>query len=222
MKHGYPRPQLQRPNWTCLNGSWRFCFDNDGQHATPKDIASWPLTIEVPYPPESNASGIGDQGFHKACWYQRDVQIAPGRDRVILRFGAVDYAARVWINDTLVATHEGGHSPFSADITMALSPGGNQTITVHAEDNPQELNKPRGKQDWKLEPHLIWYPRTSGIWQTVWLERVGQTYVDKLRWTPRMEDFSISLEARIRGDLSGGAVSAAPHKERQGLRYGLY
>ena len=208
MKHGYPRPQLQRADWTCLNGPWRFCFDNNGECSFPADVASWPLTIEVPYPPESVASGIGDPGFHKACWYQRDVHIMPGTDRVILRFGAVDYTARVWVNGTLVANHEGGHTPFSADITMALAADGNQTITVQAEDNPHELNKPRGKQDWKLEPHLIWYPRTSGIWQTVWLERVGHTYIDKLRWTPRLEGFSIGLEARLRGNLSGNLTLA--------------
>ena len=208
MKHGYPRPQLQRAAWTCLNGPWRFSFDNDGQYHFPVDVPDWPLTIEVPYPPEATASGIGDAGFHKACWYQREVQILPGCDRIILRFGAVDYSARVWVNGTLVATHEGGHTPFSADITMALAPDGTQTITVQAEDNPHELNKPRGKQDWKLEPHLIWYPRTSGIWQTVWFERVGRTYIDKLRWTPQLEGFSIGLEARLRGDLSGNLTLA--------------
>ena len=208
MKHGYPRPQLQRAQWTCLNGPWRFCFDNEGSYNSPADVTSWPLMIEVPYPPESTASGIGDPGFHKASWYQREVQINPGNDRVILRFGAVDYEARVWVNETLVATHEGGHTPFSADITKALDPGGRQTITVHADDNPHELNKPRGKQDWQLEPHVIWYPRTSGIWQTVWLERVGHTYIEKLRWTPRVEGFSIGLEARLRGKLSGNLTLA--------------
>ena len=216
LKHGYPRPQLLRSDWTCLNGPWQFCFDNDGRYSVPVDVGSWPLVIEVPYPPESRASGIGDQGFHKACWYQRKAHIAPGNDRVILRFGAVDYTARVWVNNILVATHEGGHTPFSADITMALAADGMQTITVHAEDNPHELNKPRGKQDWKLESHLIWYPRTSGVWQTVWFERVGNTYLDKLRWTPQMEGFSISLEARLRGDLSGHLTLALElyHGER--------
>ena len=202
MKHGYPSPQLQRLTWRCLNGPWRFCFGHDGQCAVPSDVANWPQIIEVPYPPESKVSGIGDQGFHKACWYQREADIASGNDRVILHFGAVDYAARVWVNNILVATHEGGHTPFLADITTALAADGTQTITIFAEDNPHELNKPRGKQDWKLEPLLIWYPRTSGIRQTVWFERVGHTCRDKLRWTTQMKDFSIGLEARLRGDVS--------------------
>jgi beta-galactosidase/beta-glucuronidase len=116
---------------------------------------------------------------------------------VLLHFGAVDYFAKVWVNDQLVATHEGGHTPFSADITFALDPSGTQVVTVMAEDDPQDLSKPRGKQDWQLEPHSIWYPRTTGIWQTVWLERVAETYVQRLRWTPHMEEFSIRFEAYL-------------------------
>jgi beta-galactosidase/beta-glucuronidase len=196
----YPRPQLQRPQWTSLNGPWRFCFDDERRYAHPREIGTWPQTIEVPFCPESEASGIHDRGFHKACWYQREVEIAPGDDRVILRFGAVDYAARVWVNGQLVATHEGGHTPFAADITNMLDPTGRQVITLLAEDDPQDLTKPRGKQDWQLEPHSIWYPRTTGVWQTVWYERVSRTYVEKIRWTPHVEGFAISFEARIAGD----------------------
>ncbi|AEG91578.1 glycoside hydrolase family 2 protein [Ramlibacter tataouinensis] len=200
MDFGYPRPQLQRAQWISLNGTWRFCYDDAGQLQNPAQIERWPLEITVPFPPESKASGIGDQGFHKTVWYQREVDLKPGNDRVILRFGAVDYSARVWVNGSLAATHEGGHTPFSADITHMLDPSGRQVITVRAEDDPQELTKPRGKQDWQLEPHSLWYPRTTGIWQTVWMERVPRTYVDKIRWTPRVEGFSIGFEARLGGD----------------------
>ncbi|GAB3647115.1 glycoside hydrolase family 2 protein [Ramlibacter alkalitolerans] len=199
MQHGYPRPQLQRADWTSLNGKWRFRFDDDASIASPSDIDDWPLEIEVPYPPESRASGLGDRGFHKVCWYQCDFEVKAAADRVILHFGAVDYAARVWINGHLAATHEGGHTPFWADITDMLREDGRQTVTVRAEDDPHDLAKPRGKQDWQLEPHSIWYPRTSGIWQTVWLERVGRSFIDKIRWTPRLEGFAIGLEARIGG-----------------------
>ena len=95
--------------------------------------------------------------------------------RVILHFGAVDYQARVWVNDFKIITHEGGHTPFSADITFALRDDGPQVVAVWAEDDPHDLEKPRGKQDWKREPHGIWYPRTTGIWQTVWLEPVAKS-----------------------------------------------
>jgi beta-galactosidase/beta-glucuronidase len=199
LKHGYPRPQMQRGDWTCLNGPWRFCFDDEEGFRSPADVRHWPLEITVPYPPESDASGIGDRGFHKSCWYERDFEVFPGEDRVILRFGAVDYNAQVWVNGNLVATHEGGHTPFWADITDELNADGAQRVTVRAADDPHELNKPRGKQDWQLEPHSIWYPRTSGIWQTVWLERVHPIHIDKIRWTPRLEGFTIGFEARIRG-----------------------
>src|SRR4051812_24736380 len=88
--------------------------------------------------------------------------------KINIRSCAVDYAARVWVNGRFVAAHEGGHTPFSADITFALNATGSQTVTICAEDDPHDLTKPRGKQDWQLEPHAIWYPRTTGIWQTVW------------------------------------------------------
>ncbi|MDB5913218.1 MAG: putative b-glycosidase, Glycoside Hydrolase Family 2, partial [Ramlibacter sp.] len=197
LQHGYPRPQLRRADWTSLNGTWRFRFDDAACLGCPADIGDWPQEITVPYPPESKASGIGDRGFHMACWYERDFELQPGDDRVILRFGAVDYSARVWVNGQLAATHEGGHTPFFADITEMLDASGKQTVTVRAEDDPFDLTKPRGKQDWQLEPHSIWYPRTTGIWQTVWLERVHPTHIGKIRWTPKVEGFQIGLEARI-------------------------
>jgi hypothetical protein len=199
---GYPRPQLERARWTSLNGAWRFCIDNARRFGQPSDIEVWPQTITVPFPPESRASGVEDVGFHLACWYQREFCVdAPGQ-RVILHFGAVDYSARVWVNDALAAVHQGGHTPFSADITDLLVGSGPQTVTVCAEDDPHDLAKPRGKQDWEPEPHSIWYPRTSGIWQTVWLETVGPTHVESIRWTPRVEDFAIDFEACLKGELS--------------------
>ncbi|HEX2200373.1 MAG TPA: glycoside hydrolase family 2 TIM barrel-domain containing protein [Burkholderiales bacterium] len=198
----YPRPQLERARWQSLDGAWRFLFDDARRFRRPWDIRDWPQQIRVPYPPESQASGIGDRGFHSICWYQRDFHVVPEGGRILLHFGAVDYEARVWVNDIVVATHEGGHTPFSADITAALRDSGDQTVTVRVKDDPHELTKPRGKQDWQLEPHYIWYPRTTGIWQTVWLERVPRTYIDKLRWTPHVAGFAITFEARIAGDAA--------------------
>jgi len=199
-KFAYPRPQLQRPQWMDLNGRWRFVFDDARRYGHPSDIAEWPRFIEVPFPPESQASGIGDTGFHFTCWYEREFEIAPEGRRVLLHFGAVDYYARVWVNGRLVATHEGGHTPFWADITSALRTSGAQTVTVMAYDDPLELTKPRGKQDWQLKPHSVWYPRTSGIWQTVWLESVPPTYIERIRWTPHLNGYALGFEARIGGD----------------------
>src|SRR5215216_656368 len=114
LKFEYPRPQMQRSNWTSLNGPWRFCYDDTHKFTLPSQIKSWPLEIIVPFPPESNASGIGDKGFHSLCWYEREFDCIPPMGRILLHFGAVDYAARVWINGNLAAIHEGGHTPFWA------------------------------------------------------------------------------------------------------------
>ncbi|BBL77076.1 glycoside hydrolase family 2 TIM barrel-domain containing protein [Methylomagnum ishizawai] len=198
----YPRPQLRRGDWMLLNGPWRFRFDDELGFHLPEDVPDWPLTIEVPFAPESRRSGIGDTGFHRACWYQRDFNLpahrAPGA-RVILHCGAVDWQARVWVNGAKVAEHEGGHTPFGADITFALAVGERQTLTVWAEDDPHDLEKPRGKQDWRLEPHSIWYPRTTGIWQSVWLEIVAESHIRALRWSPDLDHWKIGLDLEIGG-----------------------
>ncbi|MBC8123190.1 MAG: glycoside hydrolase family 2 [Gemmatimonadaceae bacterium] len=195
----YPRPQLRRSNWMSLNGIWKFSFDDDGTFTCPTDITEWNQTIEVPFTPECKRSGIGDTGFHTNYWYEREFDLLPGEGRILLHFGAVDYHARVWVNGQFVADHEGGYTPFSVDITSALRVDGIQRISVWSQDDPHDLAKPRGKQDWQLEPHSIWYPRTSGIWQTVWVERVPLTYLERLRWAPHMERWEIGLQASIAG-----------------------
>ncbi|HEY8606669.1 MAG TPA: glycoside hydrolase family 2 TIM barrel-domain containing protein [Noviherbaspirillum sp.] len=200
----YPRPQLVREHWQSLNGQWKFCFDDARQFRRPADPITWTHEITVPYPPESEASGIGDRGFHRACWYQREFECLAEGDRVLLHFGAVDYHARVWVNGHRVADHEGGHSSFHADISDYLKDQGRHVVTVLVEDDPHDLAKPRGKQDWQLEPHSIWYPRTTGIWQQVWLERVPRTYVHKVRWTPHFEGFEIGCDVFVAGDMLDG------------------
>lgn len=200
----YPRPQLVREQWQSLNGSWRFTFDDCCNFIHPTDPIPWSHEIRVPFPPESQTSGIGDLGFHPVCWYEREFEVEPGAERVLLHFGAVDYSARVWVNGFLVCEHEGGHTPFTADITQALKESGTQLLTVRVEDDPHDLAKPRGKQDWQLEPHSIWYPRTTGIWQTVWIERVGRTYIGQVRWTPHFAGFEIGNETFVSGDKLDG------------------
>lgn len=195
----YPRPQLRRSNWTSLNGIWKFAYDDEGLFARPADIGHWKQNIEVPFAPESIRSGISNTGFHPNCWYEREFQVDAAAGRVLLHFGAVDYRARVWVNGQFMVDHEGGHTPFSMDITSVLRAEGPQVVTVWAEDDPHDLAKPRGKQDWQRYPHSIWYPRTSGIWQTVWLEQVAETYIDRLRWTPHFERWEIGFEAFVAG-----------------------
>jgi beta-galactosidase/beta-glucuronidase len=209
MTDPYPRPQLRRLEWLSLNGPWRFRFDNDMRYRLPRHITEWPLTIRVPFAPETKMSGIGDTNFHPCVWYEREFEYpansshgTAAKHRVILHFGAVDYHAEVWVNDQPVVEHEGGHTPFCADITHVLNPNGKQKVTVRVEDDPHDLEKPRGKQDWRLEPHSIWYPRTTGIWQTVWIERVPDTYVSRIHWTANLERWEISMHAFVPGAQS--------------------
>jgi beta-galactosidase/beta-glucuronidase len=200
----YPRPQLVREQWMSLNGPWQFAFGDERNFHFPDDPIVWTHTIQVPYPPEAEMSGIGDKGFHNDCWYRREFELTTRGQRTMLHFGAVDYWCRVWVNNVLVAEHEGGHTPFSADITHALKGQGKQCVIVYARDEPDDLAKPRGKQDWQLHPHSIWYPRTTGIWQSVWLEPLPDTYLASVRWTPQFDGFEIGCELRAAGTPRDG------------------
>jgi beta-galactosidase/beta-glucuronidase len=196
---GYPRPQLRRNTWYSLNGEWEFALDPPGAWRAPAHV-QWQGRINVPFSPETTASGIGNTGFYKSCWYRRVVQVpAAPAQRVLLHFGAVDYSATVWINGTQVGQHHGGYTPFSFDIT-ALTGSGECEIVVRADDDPHDLAKPRGKQDWQLEPHSIWYPRTTGIWQTVWLEAVPATALHRVAFTPHLARWEIGIEASVDGE----------------------
>src|SRR5205807_8799419 len=125
-----------------------FALDPDGSWALPGE-AQWKTTILVPFSPETPASGIGDTGFYRACWYRRTFEKPQleANQHLLLNFGAVDYCATVWVNGQLAGSHEGGYTPFHLDITALLSPDSAQTIVVRAQDDPQDLAKPRGKQD---------------------------------------------------------------------------
>ncbi|HEV7622997.1 MAG TPA: glycoside hydrolase family 2 TIM barrel-domain containing protein [Amnibacterium sp.] len=210
----HPRPQLVRPAWRSLDGSWDFAHDD----ADAGRAAGWPegfpsgRTITVPFPPESAASGIGDPGYHPVVWYHRVVTArdldAAGRSaaspRVLLHFGAVDYRATVWLDGALLGTHEGGHTPFAFDITEHLTEGDAWSLVVRAEDDPLDVGQPRGKQDWLPEPHVIWYDRTTGIWQPVWLEAVPAVAVRTLHWTTDLPTSTVRLEVALDGVPSAG------------------
>lgn len=197
----YPRPQFVREAWLNLNGPWNFRIDDGNVGLDEKWFEKnldFPLTIQVPFASECSLSGIGDRGFHPCVWYRRRFTIPPGWEgkRILLNFGAVDYRATVWVNGTIVAVHEGGHAPFSADITGQVLANLENTVTVRAEDPPTDRYIPRGKQYWHEESAGIFYARTTGIWQTVWLEPVNRSYLEHVRITART-DGSVSFEARV-------------------------
>src|SRR5688500_3885427 len=196
-----PRPQLQRPGWRSLDGAWDFAIDPAGTLHDPYEV-KWAATITVPFSPETPKSGIGDTSLFRACWYRRRIHVPPATSsgsRVLLHFGAVDHRATVWANGAMVGAHEGGYTPFTCDITAAVGGRLECDVVVRAEDDPLDLEKPRGKQDWMPEPHSIWYPRTTGIWQTVWIERVPETWIDSVRWTPNLERWEIGCAVRLEG-----------------------
>ena len=205
---GYPRPQLRRETWFSLNGEWQFAFDPEAAWRKPSEVV-WSDRIRVPFAPETAASGLGNTGFFRACWYRRGLTVpdAQPAERWLLHFGAVDYSATVWINGVCVGGHEGGYTPFTIAIDSPTD--ADLDLVVRVEDDPHDLAKPRGKQDWQIEPHSIWYPRTTGIWQSVWLERVPATRILRVAFTPNLARWEIGVEAWV--ECQG----------REGLRLGV-
>lgn len=202
---GHPRPMCRRDGWISLNGPWEFALDPEARWSDPREV-HWSGLIEVPFAPETPRSGVGETGYFAACWYRRTVVSPPlgPHQRLLLHFGAVDHEATVWVDGARMASHEGGYTPFVVDITDLLRAGAPLELVVRAHDDPHDLCKPRGKQDWLRDPHAIWYPRTTGIWQTVWLERVSRTYVGALRWASNLERWEIEVDADICGDWRPG------------------
>lgn len=166
----YPRPTLVRSRWRNLNGLWNYSLTPAGA-AAPGEAQG---RILVPFPIESSLSGV-QRGVtpQEALWYETTFEVPAAWRRgndVLLHFGAVDWRAEVYVNDLLVGSHTGGYTPFSFDITPALSAKGVQKLTVKVTDSTDKGFQPHGKQ--VLEPHGIWYTPVTGIWQTVWIEPV--------------------------------------------------
>jgi beta-galactosidase/beta-glucuronidase len=168
-----------------LNGEWEFAFDDENEGLTLGwyDGRELPQRIFVPFAYQTELSGINDKSVHERVWYARTVELPPefcDRD-LLLHFGAVDYAATVWVNGNEVGHHQGGHVPFQFNIAPYVKRGSNR-LTVRVEDR-QDPQQPRGKQSHTGLPHSIDYYCTSGIWQTVWLEPVPAMRIEELRVT---------------------------------------
>ncbi len=210
----YPRPLLVRKEWKSLNGLWEFAFDdaNAGRAAGWSSGKALPQQILVPFTFESALSGIGKgKEVHERVWYRRtfDVPKNWSGKRVLLNLGAVDWESTVWVNGREMGTHRGGYAPFSYDITDALKPGNGPQEIVVAVHDPADPKKgayqPKGKQ---LGSEGIWYTRTTGIWQSVWLEPVNRTHLKSLRVDadPERGMLTFQVAADIAG--SGGKLSA--------------
>lgn len=190
---GYPQPQFKREQYICLNGTWEF---EEGNAVFKEKLDR---VIEVPFSPESVLSGIGKTDFLTECTYARTIEILPEdiRERLVLHFGAVDYAAEVFVNGCFVCRHEGGYTPFEADIAPFVHTGKNR-IAVYVRDDVRE-NAPSGKQSAKRESYGCFYTRTTGIWQTVWLEKTPKKYIRSVRFFPDVEKAELKAELTVEG-----------------------
>lgn len=197
----YPRPQMVRPTWVNLNGPWAYAI-------APKDAlrpATWNGSILVPYPIESQLSGVQRAVTpDQKLWYRRNftrpAPAGPG-GRVLLHFGAVDWQTTVWVNGKQVGTHEGGYDPFAFDITDALTASGTQEVVVAVWDPTDSGSQPRGKQ--VLKPESIWYTAVTGIWQTVWLESVPATHIANVILTPDLDTRAVRVRSTLAGPTAG-------------------
>ncbi len=203
----YPRPQFARADWMCLNGLWQFEIDQ-GNSGIDRGLLDRDLnaTITVPFCPESELSGIHNRDFLRAVWYRREVEIPSGWSgrRVRLHFGAVDYDATVWVNGQRVYDHRGGACGFGIDLNGVATPGETATIVVRARDL-HEGAYPRGKQTDRFGPHGCHYPRTTGIWQSVWMEPLAHAAFARPKIVPDLGGgafhLTLPLDARSSADL---------------------
>lgn len=198
----YPRPQLQRTAWTNLNGLWQYSILPKDQQTTMP--ATFQGNILVPFAVESALSGVAKTvGKDSVLWYKRSINL-PAKTtgkKVLLHFGAVDWQCDVYVNGTKAGTHQGGYDPFTIDITSALKKGTKQDIAISVWDPTDEGPQPHGKQ--VKTPEGIWYTPVTGIWQTVWLEAVPQTYIAGTKQTPDIDKSTIAVSAIIQDKQAG-------------------
>ncbi|MBD3194290.1 MAG: glycoside hydrolase family 2 [Candidatus Lokiarchaeota archaeon] len=205
----YPRPQLIREtDWICLNGIWEFEFDDEDvgikqkwyKEENQKYISN---KINVPFCFQSKLSGINDNAFHDIIWYAKEVELKEVflKRRILLHFGAVDHSCKIFVNGECVGSHTGGYTPFNIDITDYAQI--KNRIVLRVEDPSKDNEIPRGKQFWKEDPGWIFYPRVSGIWQSVWIESVdSKHFVEKIKLTPNIKTSEIIIQPTITGKAS--------------------
>lgn len=199
----HPQPQMQREEWTNLNGEWNFYIDygNSGEDRKLYKDTELPEKIIVPFCPESRCSGVEHKDFMPAVWYQKKLMLKKELNgkRLLLHFGAVDYACSVWLNGEAVGKHRGGYVSFAFDITGYVRDGENNLV-VMAGDNLRCGLQPRGKQSPEYFSRGCNYTRTTGIWQTVWLERVPERHILSVQYYPNVAENSLTIKALVCGE----------------------
>lgn len=199
-QQGYPRPQFVRENYLCLNGKWHFCFDDadNGENLGWQNSLPDFQEITVPYAYQTAMSGINDQTYHKIMWYEKQCHFSlpQNHERVLLVFEGCDHETKLWCNGIYVGKHIGGYTRFSFDITKYINNDGIATIVLKVTDD-KRADRPRGKQSWLDEPFGCWYTPTSGIWKTVWSEKVSTTRLNSVKMTPIASNYHLACRYEI-------------------------
>ena len=182
----YPDPNFVRERTQIINDGWQFSFDGK----------AW-RRINVPFCPESKLSGIGHTDFIGQCFYKRTLRAEKGTGRVMLHFGAVDYRCEVYVNARRVGAHVGGFTPFAFDVTDALTEDENELYVCVSDDELRDC--PSGKQSYKRQSFGCFYTRTTGIWQSVWLEFVPGVRIKQIQFYPSVERSSVLTEIHTNG-----------------------
>ncbi|MBE7065772.1 MAG: beta-galactosidase [Ruminococcaceae bacterium] len=196
----YPRPQFVRKDWMNLNGEWDFTIDHamTGEERNFQNAENFDMKINVPFCPESKLSGIEYKDFMRSVWYTREVDIPEGWTengrRTFINIGACDYITKVFVNGILAGRHVGGYVSFSIEITEQLKVGKNR-ITIFADDDTRSQKVPSGKQCFMYDSVGCFYTRSTGIWQTVWLENTPKAYLKHVKTTPNITDSELRIEA---------------------------
>ena len=219
----HPRPDLRREDdwWMNLNGVWQFAHDPgvSGEARGYTSGTEFDSQIVVPFCPESRLSGIGERDFFNSVWYRKLVDIPErwqGR-RVLLHVGACDYEATAWLNGQEAARHRGGYTPFTAELTDLIESGSGEEVVIRAVDPIRSGKLPHGKQAERYHSHGCSYTRTTGIWQTVWLEAVPRTYVRRIAVWPDLDSGRFTVRLNVDGqDAFSGRVTALADGEAVG------
>lgn len=219
----YPRPAMVRENWQCLNGLWDYAFTK---------TADKPVRAEgkilVPFSPETVLSGVEKQLLPDAfLWYEKRVSLTgklrlalQAGERLILHFGAVDQNCEVFVNEKSVGSHEGGYLPFSFDITDYLEGFDGFALALRVVDVSDSSYHSVGKQT--LKPGGMYYPATSGIWQTVWLETVSPVSLQQIMWEPMFDEAKIRLETKLRIAADAAGTGTEAETEAEGPKTGYF
>ena len=206
----YPRPQFERENWKNLNGEWSFTLDlsNSGRARNLYDSKGFDGKITVPFAPESKLSGVGYTDFINSVWYQRTIQIPQewAGKQIKLNFGAVYYESEVYIDGTFVGRHFGGSDSFSYDITEYVADGKEHSLVVHAESDIRSGEQPGGKQSTRYESHGCFYTRTTGIWQTVWMEAVDACGLERVQVLTDIDQSQLTVIPTFYGLKNGNRL----------------